>query len=344
MHTAFLPTVPEPLVFLSLQEVSADFPDSLPRVSLRYHGMKRSSLATLALILMRNVLDGANLNVFTIFLVPIAKTYHLSLVATTSMETLSLLTGVIGALAFGPLADRRGRRTALMLSILTFSLASVGWAVSRTPGVLLLTRLLAGLGLGGEMGCGVALIHELWPAARRGLATGLLQLGYAGGTMLAAFLFSVTVAPHGLAAWRWTFVYLAVSGGVVFLLRGFLAESPLWLRAVRREPKSSPRAIPWGPLGLFSILAFFGTSLLAYYAPTARLTIYHAVPHLQELSVSYRFGHLSPILALAHLTGGGEKGLLSRPLCLARWGICGSSFWSLRDAINVCPLSHRPRC
>ncbi len=92
----------------------------------------------------------------------------------------------VGALIFGMWADRVGRRIPLIVDVLFYS--TVGFLCAFAPSftVLIVLRLLYGIGMGGEWGLGAALAMEKIPRERRGFFSGALQQGYACGYLLAA--------------------------------------------------------------------------------------------------------------------------------------------------------------
>ena len=136
-----------------------------------------------------------------------------------------LLTRPLGALLFGPLADRHGRRAAFLLSLLISGLAtlllgllpgfaSIGWAA---PMLLLLLRALQGISLGGGQGAAIAYVAEQAPQAQRGQATGWLQAAGSLGLLLALLVLTISRAaftPVEFAELGWRLPFL---GGVLLL-------------------------------------------------------------------------------------------------------------------------------
>ena len=103
----------------------------------------------------------------------------------------------IGALLFGMLADRYGRRPVLMFNILSFSVIELACAFAPSLTVLLILRALFGVAMGGEWGVGAALTFETLPKEGRGAFSGLLQEGYALGSILASAAFAFLFASIG---------------------------------------------------------------------------------------------------------------------------------------------------
>ena len=145
--------------------------------------------------------------------------------------SLALVMRPIGAVIFGLIADRYGRRLPLMLNVIFYAIISVlsGLAPNYTTFVIL--RLLFGIGMGGEWGVGASLALESTSPRLRGLLSGLLQEGYAMGNLLAALAFRMVYVPvhatHPDYAWR-----------VMFFLGGLPALLSLFIRARVKESEA----------------------------------------------------------------------------------------------------------
>ena len=104
------------------------------------------------------------------------------------VSSATLVASAFGGILAGFVSDRIGRRTTLIYTVLLYSLASGGTALSNGLGQLLFWRALVGLGLGGEWSAGATLVAESWPAHQRARAVSLMQSGWAIGYMLAALV------------------------------------------------------------------------------------------------------------------------------------------------------------
>jgi SHS family lactate transporter-like MFS transporter len=135
----------------------------------------------------------------------------------------------VGALIFGLWADRAGRRVPLMVDVVFYSLVGFACAFAPSYAVLLVLRLLYGIGMGGEWGLGAALAMEKIPAERRGFFSGLLQQGYACGYLLAALAYLLVHSVLGLS-WRWLFGLSIVPAAISLLIRTRVRESEVWER------------------------------------------------------------------------------------------------------------------
>ena len=169
-------------------------------------------------------LDAFDFFVLTFVLVPVARDFGKSVPAVALTLTASLAMRPVGALVFGLMADRYGRRLPLMIDIVFYSLVEVlsGFAPSYT--VFLILRLLYGIGMGGEWGVGASLAMESVPARWRGLLSGVLQEGYACGFLLAAVAYGFVFPRFG---WR-----------TLFFLGGAPALLSLFIRAKVKEPEA----------------------------------------------------------------------------------------------------------
>lgn len=149
---------------------------------------------------------------------------------------LTLAARPLGALVFGRLADRLGRRPVLMGVILAFSVLSALSGAAQSLTQLLLIRALFGFAMGGEWGLGASLVMETVPTRVRGRVSGLLQAGYPAGYLLASLAYFLLFDALG---WRWMFVLGLAPALLVAFIRMGVAESPVFL-ARRHEPAPPP--------------------------------------------------------------------------------------------------------
>jgi len=152
---------------------------------------------------------------------------------------LTLASRPLGALVFGRLADRVGRRPVLMGVILAFSVLSALSGAAGSLTQLLLVRALFGFAMGGEWGLGASLVMETVPAAARGRVSGLLQAGYPAGYLLASLAYFLFFDAIG---WRWMFVLGLAPALLVAFIRARVEESPVFL-ARRHEDAAPLRAL-----------------------------------------------------------------------------------------------------
>jgi SHS family lactate transporter-like MFS transporter len=154
--------------------------------------------------------------------------------------TLALAMRPLGAVIFGLLADRFGRRTPLMLNVVFYATISVLSGFAPGYGVFMILRMLFGIGMGGEWGVGASLALESASPRLRGLLSGLLQEGYAIGNLLAALAFR-TIYPlveawHPGRGWRVMFFV----GGLPALLSLFIRSKVKESGSLEGQPPSAP--------------------------------------------------------------------------------------------------------
>jgi len=180
---------------------------------------------------------GWTLDAFDFFLLifvvkAIAAEFHTRIISVTFAITLTLLFRPLGALVFGRLADRFGRKPILMINIALFSLFELLSAFSPNLTVLLVTRSLFGFAMGGEWGIGSSLVMESIPVESRGLISGILQEGYALGYLLAALVYGLF---FNLIGWRGMFILGLLPALLVFYIRMKVKESPVWKKVSRQS-------------------------------------------------------------------------------------------------------------
>src|ERR1700727_1325639 len=157
----------------------------------------------------------------------IAKTFHISKAEVAFVTTATLIMRPVGALLFGMWADRVCRRLPLMVDVIFYSIVGFLCAFAPNFTVLMMLRLLYGLGMGGEWGLGAALAMEKVPVERRGFFSGLLQEGYALGYLLASVGSLVVMDWLGLS-WRWLFALSIVPALISLIIRYRVEESEVW--------------------------------------------------------------------------------------------------------------------
>ena len=140
---------------------------------------------------------------------------------------LTLMFRPVGALVFGLLADRYGRRIPLMLNLVFYSAATVATGLVQSFSAFLLLRALFGIGMGGEWGVGASLVMEKVPPKLRGVFSGLLQQGYALGNLLAAGCYWYVFPRYG---WRPLFFIGGLPALLAIYVRSHVKESEVWHR------------------------------------------------------------------------------------------------------------------
>ncbi|HEY9085364.1 MAG TPA: MFS transporter [Candidatus Tyrphobacter sp.] len=208
---------------------------------------------------------GWTLDAYDFFLVIVvvphlADDFHQSIAAIAVAVTLTLALRPVGALIFGWFADRYGRRTPLMLDIGLYSLLELLTAFSPNLTVFLILRAVFGIAMGGEWGLGAALAMESLPPAKRGLFSGILQQGYAVGSLLAG----VTLALfYSLIGWRGMFAIGALPALLILFIRAHVPESPAWKQGAPQ--RLALRSDVWLSLRRYAPLFIYGMLLMAAF-------------------------------------------------------------------------------
>ncbi|MGI4828315.1 MAG: MFS transporter [Janthinobacterium lividum] len=283
-------------------------------------------------------LDAFDFFLLTYTLDAVAVTFGITLKVATTAIFWTLCMRPVGALLFGWMAERYGRRPTLMINIVCFSVFELASAFAPSFRTFLVFRALFGIAMGGEWGVGSALALETLPAENRGFFGGLLQEGYAAGNLLAAGVYGlVSVLYHGqtLPSWRLLFLLGALPSLLVVYIRSSVKESPAWL-----DGKQSKRVTDGSratlallrahlPVLLMLMLLMTGLNSLSHGSqdlyPTFLKTVHHLSPRTTSL--------IAIIATLGALCGGPVWGMLSE-----RWGRRRALAGSALLAIPVVPL------
>jgi SHS family lactate transporter-like MFS transporter len=190
-------------------------------------------------------LDAFDFFVLTYCVSAIAKDFHVGVKEVTEALFWTLVMRPVGALIFGALAEKIGRRPTLMINIISFCVFEVASGFAPTLKSLLICRALFGIAMGGEWGVGAALAFETLPEKNRGFFSGLLQEGYVVGNLLAATVYGLLFShlpPAGsgmMTNWRLMFFIGAAPAILVFYIRSKVAESPAFLAGQAKAVKPS---------------------------------------------------------------------------------------------------------
>jgi SHS family lactate transporter-like MFS transporter len=182
---------------------------------------------------------GWMLDAFDFFLVvfvisQLSKDFNVGVPKVSEALFLTLAMRPVGAFLFGRIADHFGRKPALMISVVFYSVAELATAASSSLDMFLLLRALFGIGMGGVWGVGASLAFESVPTSSRGFVSGLLQVGYPTGYLLASLAYGLLFDQIG---WRGMFILGALPALLVFYIQRSVPESSVWT-----EMKSQPKA------------------------------------------------------------------------------------------------------
>ncbi|MGB7546895.1 MAG: MFS transporter [Terracidiphilus sp.] len=238
----------------------------------------------------------------------------------------------VGAIIFGMLADRYGRRPVLIFNILSFSVIEMACAFAPSLNVLLVLRALFGIAMGGEWGVGAALTFETLPKEGRGAFSGILQEGYAFGSILASAAFALFFHRIG---WRGLFIIGASPALLVLYVQTRVEESPVWLAGA--EKRLARRA---GPVIPAHLMEFLPTFLFLVLLMTAFMSFSHGTQDVYPTFLEVQIG-LSPatvgligvLYGLGSIAGGFVFGALSE-----KWGRKRAIVVAALLSIPVIPL------
>jgi MFS family permease len=169
------------------------------------------------------MLDAFDVMLYSLVLASLMRDLHLSKAEGGLLNSLTLIASAAGGIIFGMIADRHGRKRALMGSVLTYSIFTGLCGFSQTLWQLAVLRMLLGLGMGGEWASGAALVSESWPASARNRAFAFMQSAWAIGFAAAA-----VVAGLVLQLWGWRGVFFVGVLPAVFVL---------WVQRAVEEPE-----------------------------------------------------------------------------------------------------------
>lgn len=176
--------------------------------------------------------DAFDFFILTYVLTQVAHDFHRPIAAIALTLTASLVMRPVGAIIFGLMADRYGRRIPLMLDIAFYSVMEVLSGLAPSYRTFLILRLLYGVGMGGAWGVGASLAMESVPTEKRGIFSGILQEGYALGNLLAAIGYW-TVFPRW--GWRPMFFLGVLPALLTLILLARVKESEAWKAAAAKQ-------------------------------------------------------------------------------------------------------------
>jgi MFS family permease len=226
-------------------------------------------------------LDGFDVMLYSNIAVFVMRDLNIAGKARTGLpNTFMLLASGIGGILFGFIADRIGRKKALMLSILTYSVCSLGSGLSSSLAVLVFFRFVLGLGMGGEWNTGATLVAETWPVHLRAKAIAIVQSSWAWGLAAAALVAGV-VLNWTRNNWRAVFLVGVLPALVTLWIRRGVPESEMWKRQ-RSGNESAPFSDIFAPalrrnaiflllLNLFGLFAWWG--LFSWMPPYLTLPV-----------------------------------------------------------------------
>lgn len=236
-------------------------------------------------------LDGFDVMLYSMVLVKMMASLGISPAQAGFLNTLTLLASGIGGVLFGFVADRIGRTKALMLSMLTYSICSLGSGLANGIVILACIRFVLGLGMGGEWNSGATLVAETWPVHLRAKALSIVQSAWAWGFAAAALVAGLILnipSTRGREheffgqSWRWVFFVGILPALVTLWIAKKVPESEMWKRQKTARPETAPfseifssafrkRTLFLLLLNLFGLFAWWG--LFTWMPPYLALPI-----------------------------------------------------------------------
>src|SRR3972149_7423818 len=176
------------------------------------------------------VFDFYDLILYTFLLIPIGKELHFSDIMLSYVLGASLAATAVGGVIFGILSDRYGRKNVLQWTIIVYSVGTFLSGLASNFELLILFRIITGLGVGGEWATGQTYIGETFPPSMRGKYCAFMQTGAPIGVALASVIGGF-VAP--VIGWRMCFFVSVLPALLVIFIRKKLPESDMWLERKR---------------------------------------------------------------------------------------------------------------
>ncbi|TAN05456.1 MAG: MFS transporter [Rhodanobacteraceae bacterium] len=261
--------------------------------------LDRTQRHTVAATFLGWTLDAFDYFLLVMVMPAVAQSFHVPLPDVAIALLLTLAFRPLGALIFGRLADRYGRRRILMIDVTLYSVLGLACAFAPSLAVLLVLRSLFGIAMGGEWGTGASLAMESIPASSRGIVSGILQSGYPCGYLLCAIAYGLLFNSIG---WRGMFVLGVLPALLVLYLRRSVPESPVF---EAREHAGVRRGIRETMRGHWKLFAYMIVLMAVFNAfshgsqdvyPTFLQEQLHFDTHVKSL--------LTIILNLGALVGG----------------------------------------
>src|ERR1700693_1957589 len=204
-------------------------------VSSTFSQITSAQRRTLVAAALGWMLDAFDAMLYALVLAHVMRDLGMSKGTAGLLNSLTLLASGIGGVAFGFIADRAGRKRALMLSILTYSICSFASGLSTSILMLAIFRFILGLGMGGEWNTGATLVAETWPTELRAKAISIVQSSWAIGYALAALVAGIVLR---YSNWRMVFFVGVLPAIVTLWIQKDVPESEMWLERHRLAGRS----------------------------------------------------------------------------------------------------------
>ena len=223
-------------------------------------GLDRHQWAAVSASFLGWTLDAFDFFLMVFMFGAIAKEFHADVASVVVASMLTLAARPFGALVFGMMADRYGRRPILMINVVLYSALELASAFAPSLVALLILRALFGFAMGGVWGVGASLALESIPARTRGIVSGFLQEGYAAGYLLASVVFFFLFDRIG---WRGMFIVGAVPALLAVFIQFNVRESPAF-EAERGDAKARGPVF-LGVLGVLALIVAIGPAAVGAF-------------------------------------------------------------------------------
>lgn len=274
-------------------------------------GQRRTLLAAS----MGWALDAFDAMLYSLVLAMLMRDLGMSKTTAGSLGTLTLLASGIGGVLFGFLADRIGRKQALMASILTYSVCSFASGLATSIAMLAVARFVLGLGMGGEWNTGATLVAESWPTEFRAKAISMVQSSWALGFAAAALVAGPVARYYG---WRAVFFVGILPAIVTLWIQRRVPESEMWQE---RQPRPGESPLLARAAGNGASIANFSAIFRAPYVKhTIALLLFNFFGMFAWWGL---FTWLPPYLSLPVEQGGRGLGVMGMTTLMVVLNLCG---------------------
>jgi MFS family permease len=272
---------------------------------------------TLFAAAMAWALDAFDAMLFSLVLAMLMRDFGIGKTAAGLLGTLTLLGSGIGGVLFGFLADRIGRKQALMASILTYSVCSFASGLATSVVTLAVARFVLGLGMGGAWNTGATLVAESWPTELRAKGLSMVQSSWAPGFAAAALVAGPVSRYFG---WRAVFFVGILPALVTLWIQRRMPESELWQASLAQAPNFDGN----DPEGRSSQSHPSGSFTVIFQLPYARYTLALLFFNFFALFAWWGlFTWMPPYLSLPVSQGGRGFGVMGMTTLLVVLNLCG---------------------
>ncbi|MFZ0863277.1 MAG: MFS transporter [Candidatus Sulfotelmatobacter sp.] len=274
-------------------------------------GQRRTLLAAA----MGWALDAFDAMLYSLVLALLMRDLGMTKTVAGTLGTLTLMASGIGGVLFGFLADRIGRKQALMASILTYSVCSFASGLTTSIAMLAVTRFVLGLGMGGEWNTGATLVAESWPTEFRAKAISIVQSSWALGFAAAALVAGPVARYFG---WRAVFFVGILPAVITLWIQRRVPESEMWRERQGAENRET------GAAGT-DVTSYVSTRFsVIFRAPYARHTFALLLFNFFGLFAWWGlFTWLPPYLSLPLEQGGRGFGVMGMTTLMVVLNLCG---------------------